>query len=232
MQVLSTIPSGFVEGPHRQHAHILWGDAISGYPDPESGIRNLTEHLGPIAHMRQIHGDRVAYANQAGLYEEYDALITDISGLWLCVKTADCVPVIVTTPYAVAVVHCGWRGLEQEILSEVIQIITDEFRMDSHDVQIAIGPHINFKKYEVGEEFKDVFASKFFGKNRDGKRILNMAGIVESQAKEVGVSLENIWQDKRCTFEDKNLNSYRRAKQCTDKGNSGRNLSLVCLTGG
>ena len=41
----------------------------------ENTVRHYTEKLGPIAHMRQVHGDRIVYAAQPGVYPEADALL-------------------------------------------------------------------------------------------------------------------------------------------------------------
>lgn len=183
-------------------------------------IRAYTEVLGPIAHMRQVHGDRVVYTNEAGCIEEADAIYTDNPDLWLAVKTADCVPVLISTPYAVAAVHCGWRGLQQEILPKTLKILMDEYNISAVDVFIHIGPCISQNKYEVEEHFKKIFDEKFFQPaGKKGYVLMDLVAIAESQAREMGVPKAHIIDSGLCTYEDKDLfHSYRRHKHLGEEG--------------
>lgn len=222
-------PTGFVEGPHQEYAETLLGEAPSGSPDPEYGIRQLTESIGPIAHMRQVHGDRIAYVDDSGLYEEYDALITDIPHLWLAVKTADCVPILISSPYAVAAIHCGWRGLQQDLLPLTLDILINEFETEPEDIHLTVGPHISTMNYPVSDEFTEYFPPENFIKN-NGKWHLNLFSVVKDQAMEMDVISDNIWHANRCTLEDEKLNSHRRSKTNGNPDDTARNISLIRFT--
>src|SRR5262245_51814862 len=67
-----------------------------------------------IVTMKQVHGDRIVDVKDKGLKEvgEADGMMTEESGLFLGVLTADCVPMLFSVPGSkqVAVVHAGWRG--------------------------------------------------------------------------------------------------------------------------
>jgi hypothetical protein len=223
------IPAGFTTAPSQEDAQTLFGQASSGTPNPEAGIRRLTEQIGPIAHMRQIHEDRIAYVEESGLYEEYDALITNKPDLWLCVKTADCLPILIATPQAVAAVHCGWRGLELELLMNVLYVLFDEFGAYPADTQVFIGPHITPPHYPVGEELLPHFRSKFFTRDTHNQPHLNLAAVARHQAMEMELSDLNVWISDVCVKADEGYNSHRRSKENDSPDDTARNLSLICF---
>lgn len=219
-----------------EYADHAFGTAVgteTGSTDPEEIIRSYTETLGPIAHMRQVHGDRVVYANAPGMYEEADAVFTDQKDLWLAVKTADCVPVLISSPNAVAAVHCGWRGLQAELLPKTIKILMDEYNITGVDIFIHIGPCISWENYEVDESYVNIFGEEYFKESEnEGKVLMNMVRVVEDQARDMGVPLSHINDSGLCTFSEKELlHSYRRNKE---EGGEDYNvqLSLVRLLEG
>lgn len=199
-----------------EYADHAFGTALGSQAptDPEELIRGYSETLGGIAHMRQVHGDRIVYANAPGLYEEADAIFTDQRNLWLAVKTADCVPVLISSPHAVAAVHCGWRGLQADILPKTLTLLMDEFNMTGIDLFIHIGPCITQEHYEVSTSYKTFFADKHFKPSKTpGKVLLNLASVVEEQAQCCGVPKDHIHNSGLCTFSEKDLlHSHRRNK--------------------
>lgn len=211
-----------IELPFADHA---FGTKEGTADDVEETVRIYSEIVGPIAHMRQVHGDRIVYADGPGVYEEADALFTDHHDLWLAVKSADCVPVLLSCPQAVAVVHCGWRGLEAELLPKTIQLLMDEYQITTIDIHMHIGPHISWNNYMVEEKFKDLFDEKHFKPaGKKGYTLMNLAGIARSQAREMGMPEANIVDAGLCTFHEKDLfHSHRRNKA---SGKDGYNVQL------
>ena len=61
----------------------------------------------PVVQAHQVHGDRVAVVESADLTREdlegFDALITDVPGLAIGARTADCIPVLMYDPVRRAV---------------------------------------------------------------------------------------------------------------------------------
>lgn len=104
------------------------------------------EHL---AFMNQSHGIDVAVFREDGdnMHHEIpnaDAMITNIPGVGLMVKQADCQAVILFDPEkkVVANVHCGWRGNVQNILGAVVRRMEDTFGCNGPDLLAAIGPSL------------------------------------------------------------------------------------------
>ena len=54
--------------------------------------------------------------------EGVDALVTNVPGVAISVRTADCIPVLMYDPInkAVAAVHAGWRGTVQRISQKML----------------------------------------------------------------------------------------------------------------
>lgn len=219
---MTNIPAGFLTAnkplPHARH--------IFGTREVTS-IGAATERFGAIAHMGQVHGNRVVYAENSGLYEECDGIFTDREEMWLAVKTADCAPVLLSSPAAVAAVHAGWRGVQSEVVPAAIEILCAEFGQTPEDIHVALGPCLAQDNFEVEERFEHYFnvpnPSRFFAHHREGFVKMDMAGIIRAQALACGVLDIHFYHLARCTFGEKEtFHSYRR-----DKGDAGRQLSLV-----
>ena len=81
-----------------------------------------------VVQAHQVHGDRVAVVTSAGTTREelegYDALVTDVPGVAIGARTADCIPVLMYDPVhkAVAAVHSGWKGTVVKIAAKTLAV--------------------------------------------------------------------------------------------------------------
>jgi polyphenol oxidase len=95
------------------------------------------------------------------------------------VLVADCLPVALAGPDAVAMVHAGWRGLAAGVLEAGVEAAGAVFA--------AIGPGIGPCCYEVGEEVAAPFRRAFgLGLVRDGK--LDLWSAAERALRAAGVA--------------------------------------------
>lgn len=221
-------PSGFLTTPKPlQHAQHVFG--TKGVQDGDADIRAYTERLGPIAHMRQVHGTRVVHAHTSGVYEDCDAVYTDEENLWLGVKTADCAPVLVSSPAGVAAIHAGWRGLEAGIIGLTIDTMCDHFGLTPDDLHVALGPCIHMDNYEVDGTFAARFGDRFVRPSeRKGHLLLDIPAIVRHQVIKAGVLDIHYHTLNRCTYAERDtFHSYRR--HCLEGKSSafGRQVSLI-----
>jgi YfiH family protein len=110
--------------------------------------------------MRQLHSDIIHRLEgvPAGKLEG-DALMTNVLGLLLIVRTADCLPVLLVdrTHRAVAAVHCGWRGTQKKILAKAVQAMGRTYGSKPGELLAALGPCIGSACYEVGPEVREGF---------------------------------------------------------------------------
>jgi polyphenol oxidase len=88
-----------------------------------------------------------------------DALWTDERGLAMVLITADCLPVAVARANgaepSLAVLHVGWRGLLEGIVTAALEAIADG------PLQAVMGPGIGPCCYEVGDEVSGPFRERF-----------------------------------------------------------------------
>lgn len=111
--------------------------------------------------LKQVHSDVSLYADgrMVGRMGEGDALLTDVPGAVVGVRTADCVPILIAdvSKRTVAAVHAGWRGTVQAIAAKAVGAMAARFGSDARDMQAAIGPAIGACCYEVGPEVASQF---------------------------------------------------------------------------
>ena len=96
--------------------------------------------------------------------EGVDALITNVPGVAISVRTADCIPVLLydAVHNAVAAVHAGWRGTVQRISRKVIAEMQRRYGTSSSDLKAVIGPGIGPDSFQVGQEVADEFRNAGF----------------------------------------------------------------------
>lgn len=188
----------------------------------------------------QVHGDDVKIVRTdeeaSRTDEKYDALASDMSGLLIGVKTADCVPVLVGDPKtrAFAAIHAGWRGTVRSIAVKAIKKMSDEFGSDPKDMVAAIGPAACGRNYEIGPEVIESFVAEFStsGKylqpTRDGHALIDLHLANRDQLIASGLDAEKIFTAPYCTMERTDLFfSYRVEK--IKYGRTGRLLSVIGL---
>lgn len=159
---------------------------LSG-PTSVEALARLATTLGPeyaaIAYAQQTHSTHAQRVMQAGEVLDCDALWTTEPGLWLAVKTADCVPVLGSFPGGVVAMHAGWRGAKAGIVPQTLETIAVALGLGRRDFQLAIGPCIGQANYEVGPEVVAGIDAQFWRVGEDsGKFWLDMGGCVAQQA--------------------------------------------------
>ncbi len=107
-----------------------------------------------VATLRQIHSDKVLFAEHSGCLGEGDALITNRPGILLSIRTADCLPILMADPVkrAIAAVHAGWRGTVQRIVPKTVRTMEEQFGSRPEDLVVVVGPGIGSCCFEVGPE--------------------------------------------------------------------------------
>lgn len=76
-----------------------------------------------------------------------DALVTNVSGIMLCIKTADCAPILVYDcgKKYIAAIHCGWRGVLSGIIDSTISTLKS---LGCNNLLASIGPCIHFQSFD------------------------------------------------------------------------------------
>ena len=191
-----------------------------------------------IAAVYQCHGSTVkTIASEADITdsdERADGMISDIAGVLLGVKTADCVPVLIGDPKtgAFAAVHAGWRGTVASIVVKAVENMQETFGSDPSQLIAAIGPAASVRQYEIGEDVLNAFAEnfegseKYFVPTRPGHARVDLHAANRDQLMSCGLDAANISIAPFCTMERTDLFfSYRREKK--EFGKTGRLLSVI-----
>lgn len=184
--------------------------------------------LSNLALARQVHGVKVKYIAEPGLYEGVDGFFTDRQDLYLAIRTADCAAVMVSsteTPF-VGIAHAGWRGANGNIVGELLQEMNTHQPLDVGSLKVAIAPHIKKCCYGVGEEFGDFFPAELL-QRREGKLYFDLEKIILAQLKRRGIRRQNIAATPFCTA-CSSIPLYSFRKQKTAK----RLLNLIAIKGG
>jgi len=173
--------------------------------------------LGPerVAWMHQVHGtDVVAVEDPGQETPTADALVTDRPRLALAVVVADCVPVLLADPYAgvVAAAHAGRRGAAEGVLPRTLEVMA-ELGAEPARVEVLLGPAVCGACYEVPPAMRDEVEAQLPGSasiTRVGTPGLDLRAGLRRQL--AGLGLTRVDTDARCTFEDDQLFSHRRAQ--------------------
>lgn len=208
-------------------------DADNVYRAPELEACSWLEHgfgtrLSPgwtkgdrLATARQIHSDRVLIVTQPGVAGKGDALVSNQPGVFLAIRTADCLPILIADPRnrAFAAVHAGWRGAIAGVIPNTLDSMRTHFGSRIEDLQIAIGPGIGPCCFEVGPEVAVQF-QPYFPDREDltQKTKVDLAETVIRQLRRNGVRDGRITASGLCTFcDEKRFESYRREREAAGR---------------
>lgn len=117
----------------------------------------------PVIQGHQVHENRVALITRPGMTREelegYDAFITNLPGVAIGVRTADCVPILLYDPvqHVIAAIHAGWKGTVLHIAQEAINVMKQTFGSSPANMKAVIGPSIGPESFQVGEEVVEKF---------------------------------------------------------------------------
>ena len=196
---------------------------VHGFSDREVGadITLIRKHsnLGSIAQLKQIHSANVIILDHIEDHDdltEGDSLVTDLRGVGIGVRTADCVPILIAdkSNTIIAAVHAGWRGTLSEIVSTTITSINSKYGVKSSDLTAAIGPSIKGSCYEIGEDvaslFKEAFSdsSQYLFESGESKYTLDLKTANKRALEKEGVI--DIEVVDICTKCNSDFYSYRR----------------------
>ena len=202
----------------------------AGVTDRHAMVSQLAEAVRHpvILPAEQVHGSSVAVIGSPRAREPLagaDALITDLPGVALAIRTADCLPVFFADPgrRAVGLAHAGWRGIAAGLPARVVTAMRRSFQSRPFELHVAIGPAIRRCCYEVGPEFEPRFGPHV--QERDGRRTCDLVEAVAAQLTACGVRPERMTDAGVCTACDtERWFSLRREGPAT-----GRLTSLVVI---
>jgi YfiH family protein len=200
-----------------------------------------------VVQPHQVHGCVIREVTRPDTtrdeLEGVDALVTDVPGVAISVRTADCIPVLLYDPVhkAVAAVHDGWRGTVQHLSRKVVDFMHERYGTEASDLKAVIGPGIGPESFQVGQEVADAFAAAGFPMDEiladcgpkaptadnpmNGGLHIDLWRANEWLLEEAGVISANIQVAGICTYKkyDRFYSARREGTGC------GRNINVIKL---
>lgn len=166
----------------------------------------------------QIHGSNIKKVTDKNIQNvlNVDGLITARKNINLCVRSADCVPILIFDPTKnyIAAIHAGWKGTYKQILKKTIKMLKRSGSKTAH-INIVIGPSIGFCCYDIPKSRATAFNKKWknIAKKKDENWYIDLKKINMMQSRAAGVRMKNIEIIDQCTYCDIDLfYSFRRDK--------------------
>ena len=154
-----------------------------------------------------------------------DALLTQVPGIALLVRTADCLPILFADRArgVVGIAHVGWRGLAASLPARVVAAFRHMYQSRPAELSVAIGPAIRACCYEVGPEFSERFGP--FVQERSGRRTCDLVGIARDQLARCGIRPAQVLDTRTCTACD----AQRWFSRRQDGPGTGRLTSMIMV---
>lgn len=207
---------------------------VQPFPEETRSIQNNREKIQkvlgtkhPLVDLEQVHGVDIAVIKnppKSSPLGKYDAVITNVPGIPLMIKHADCQPCFFVDPKnkAIAAIHCGWRGNVQNIYEKVVHKMVEEYGTNPVDLMACIGPSLGPCHAEFLEWNKD-FPQNFW-EFRTGENHMDLWKISFEQLVKSGIKKEHIEFSNICSFDAREyFFSYRRDKL------TGRNAACILI---
>ena len=168
----------------------------------------------PTASLKQIHSNIVCPVTHPGdRQSDGDGLVTDIPGLWVSIRTADCLPVLIADPVkrVVTAVHAGWRGTVAQIVRVAVEQMAREYGSHPADLIAAIGPGISLCCFEVGQDVADHFSPLEIVSGKTNPKV-DLKATNRRQLIEAGLNSFSINCSEECTMCTPGFHSFRRGR--------------------
>lgn len=168
---------------------------------------NLAFNLDEAASFFRLDSSRLHLLNQGVSADvEYvdeptqdimraDGVVTDRPDIILCIRTADCAPVLLADYEhgVVGAAHAGWRGALNGVIENTIDLMTAK-GAKLENIAAAVGPCIGQNSYEVDEGFyhqfvgKDISFGRFFAAGKPGHFQFDLEAFCKSCLENKGIA--------------------------------------------
>lgn len=189
----------------------------------ESNINTVLKNFEStkILLLNQVHGNKVICPDDDlnynfGLQLEGDASVTTEKNVVLGIRTADCVPVLLTSEdgKVIGAAHCGWRGAKLDIVAN----LANKMKMlGASNIIAVMGPSIAQTSYEVSQDYYNDFVTesiayqKFFTPSKKAQHYMfDLVAFVRKKLEDTDIKIAVHIDDDTYTMADK-YPSYRRS---------------------
>lgn len=182
----------------------------------------------------QIHSRNVCVVDEKLLsgyephrdIEDVDALVTNLPGVGLMMKVADCQAILMFDPFqkVVAAVHAGWKGLMQDVSGATIAVMKKKFNVKPEHLVVGVSPSLGPCCCFFSDPHKEL--PKSFAPYISNKNTVDLWKYSTDQLVRHGIKPDHIEHARVCTMcgAGEKFYSFRR-----DRGVTGRFGALIYL---
>jgi len=148
--------------------------------------------------LQQMHGNTAVRVHAASSRViEADALATDVPGLTLSIRFADCQNAVIFEPKerVVCLVHAGWRGVQAKVMTSAYELLRAEWNIDPINTFVTLGPSLCTKCSDFTDARTEVPGLTDF---IQGKAI-NLRAALNDELDAIGVQKRKIQRNEECT---------------------------------
>lgn len=202
--------------------------------------KTLGFNKNSVVQMSLAHGVRIAKVNEADAesikknnkIKDTDALITNKSGIFLLLLTADCAPFLFydSKEKVIGLAHVGWRGAVGKLPNLMIEKMIKEFGSRIENILVGIGPALcdqcDIQERPLAQES----LSKWGGYLHpiDNKMRVENIRFCLDQLLKLGVQKKNIEVEGVCTKEHwDEFFSHEAAQEHGTESEEGRLASVI-----
>ena len=155
-----------------------------------------------------------------------DALVTDVPGITLMTKHADCASLFFYNPkmHTIAIAHAGWKGTLAHIGRKTVEVLVNEYHCQPRHIVTAIGPSIGPCCYQISSAMADEAikqfpgAQKYIRETQGGALYFNLRHANKKQLQDAGIKDTHLYCSRLCTACNANLFfSYRKEEKITGR---------------
>ena len=173
---------------------------------------------------QQTHSNNIIFCESERKIPNCDGSFSDSSKNVCSIQVADCMPIYFAhkSEIVFGLIHAGWRGLVNGILSKSAFILTEK-KYNLMEFEILIGPSIQSCCFEVRNDVVDQFDRQFIIPKSDEKFQVDLQQSAYNSLSQFGFDINKITIMNDCTFcLDSMYHSYRRSGN-----NAGRMIGLI-----
>lgn len=227
-----SINNAFFIKPYNFNSNLIEKEKLLEEYDDVKKLLNIDT----IATIKQEHTSIIKKVtlDNVNAIDIADGMITNIKGIGLATKVADCQAIFLYDPVKEVIgnIHSGWRGTIKHIVKNAIDIMINDYNCDIKNIKVFINPSIGQCHFEVDKDVYIEFKNNFKEFNIDDYVLTkNSKYYIDSEMLNkdylilIGIEENNIEISNICTVCNGDIiHSYRY-----DKDISGRNLAIISL---
>jgi YfiH family protein len=157
----------------------------------------------------QVHGTDIICTEKPRLpnqvHQKADAILTNRDDLWLFMRFADCVPILLFDPITkvIGIIHAGWKGTVSGIAGKTVKKMSEYYGSNPADIIAGIGPSIGPDHYHVRNDVIHEVDRSFGSESK--------SFLLEKE----GVYSFDLWESNRWFLRQAGVEKIEIAKICT-----------------